>query len=175
MRVDTLCVCLILYITPNLIRKRKLQQQLEDELFQRKNQYLSNNQNSDHLIIKENYNRCAYFNVDEIRDCSAQRIFASGGIDKLNFINNELFVWIKSETHMNLTYTVCVYPAEKATCQCLDFLTRGNACKHLRAATLCINWMRRQSGNNHLLYTPENKHAFFCYRGAYFQVILYLI
>jgi hypothetical protein len=55
---------------------------------------------------------------------------------------------------MNLTYTVCVYPAKKATCQCLDFLTRGNACKHLRAATLCINWMRQQPDNNHL---PEIK------------------
>jgi hypothetical protein len=55
-RVDTLCVSLILYITPNLIRKRKLQQQLENELFQRKNQYLLNNQELNYLTIKKNYN-----------------------------------------------------------------------------------------------------------------------
>ena len=51
---------------------------------------------------------------------------------------------------MNLTYTVCVYPAEKATCQCLDFLTHDNACKHLRAAILCINWIRQEPANQYL-------------------------
>lgn len=154
LRVDTLCVCLVLYITPNLIRKRILQQQLENELSQRKNQYSSDDQKLNYQTIKENYYRYAYFEADEVRDCSAKRIFASGGIDKFNFVDNELLVWVKSETHMDLIYTVCVYPAEKATCQCLDFLTRGNACKHLRAAILCINWMRQQPGNFHL---PEIK------------------
>ncbi|RGB41357.1 hypothetical protein C1646_752155 [Rhizophagus diaphanus] len=106
LHVDTLCACLVLYITPNLIRKRKLQQQLENELSQRKNQYLSDVQNLNYHTIKENYYRYAYFEVNEVRDCSAERIFASGGIDKFNFVDNELLVWIKSEIHMNLIYTV---------------------------------------------------------------------
>ncbi|CAB5374915.1 unnamed protein product [Rhizophagus irregularis] len=88
--------------------KRILQQQLENELSQRKNQYLSNDQKLNYQTIKENYYRYAYFEADEVRDCSAKRIFASGGIDKFNFIDNELLVQVKSETHMDLIYTVCV-------------------------------------------------------------------
>ena len=106
------------------------------------------------MIINKNYNRCAYFEDDEERDCSATRILRSGGINKIEFTNNEILLWIKSETHMNFTYIVCVYPIEKAACQCPDFLTRGIACKHLRAAILYINWMRQQPNNSHL---PEIK------------------
>jgi hypothetical protein len=36
LRVDTLIVCLVKFITPNLIRRRKLQSQLDSEIKKRK-------------------------------------------------------------------------------------------------------------------------------------------
>jgi hypothetical protein len=32
----------------------------------------------------------------------------------------------------------------KIQCQCMDFLSRGDACKHLRVSVLWINWLRLQ-------------------------------
>ncbi len=40
------------------------------------------------------------------------------------------------------TYVVCLYPISDITCQCLDFLSRGGACKHIRAGVLWVNDVR---------------------------------
>ncbi len=41
-------------------------------------------------------------------------------------------------------------------CQCLDFLSRGGACKHIRAAIIWINWLRSQPSQN--TYYPNLQH-----------------
>ena len=56
--------------------------------------------------VKRNYNRYAYLEADKVKDCSAKRIFSTGGIDKFEFINNELLVWVKSETQKNFIYSI---------------------------------------------------------------------
>ncbi|PKC56156.1 hypothetical protein RhiirA1_474413, partial [Rhizophagus irregularis] len=64
----------------------------------------------------------------------------------------ELYIWVKSETKSNNVYTICLAPIEKALCQCLNFTIRGGACKHIRAAILCINWICQEPQNQHLPY-----------------------
>ncbi|CAB4399771.1 unnamed protein product [Rhizophagus irregularis] len=125
-RVDTLCISLISFITPNLIRKRNLQQKFDEELQSRKSHFAKDN--------------------------AAKRIFSSGGIQKYEYSIDELYIWVKSETKSNNVYTICLAPIEKASCQCLDFTIRGGACKHIRAAILCINWIRQEPQNQYLPY-----------------------
>ncbi|RIA89355.1 hypothetical protein C1645_824983 [Glomus cerebriforme] len=49
----------------------------------------------------------------------------------------------KSTQFAPKVYVIQLLP--KIQCQCMDFLSRGGACKHLRASVLWINWLRLQS------------------------------
>ncbi|PKY32572.1 hypothetical protein RhiirB3_450849, partial [Rhizophagus irregularis] len=73
-------------------------------------------------------------------------------IQKYEYSIDELYIWVKSETKSNNVYTICLAPIEKALCQCLNFTIRGGACKHIRAAILCINWICQEPQNQHLPY-----------------------
>jgi len=147
-----LCISLISFITPNLIRRRNLQQKLDKELQNRKSYFGINDQENYNSAVQINYKQYAYLDENEAKDNAAKRIFTSGGIQKYEFSIDELYVWVKSETKSNSIYTICLAPIEKASCQCLDFIFRGGACKHIRAAILCINWIRQEPANQHLPY-----------------------
>ena len=151
-RVNTLCISLISFITPNLIWKCNLQQKFEEELQNKKSCLGINVQENYNSAIQTNYNQCAYFEKNETKDNVAKRIFSFGGIQKYEYSIDKLYIWVKSETKSNSTYTICLIPIEKASCQCLDFLFHGGACKHMHAAILCINWIRQEPQNQHLPY-----------------------
>src|SRR5256714_12953852 len=102
------------------------------------------------MQYKKNYKQYAYFEENDTKDNAAKRIFSSGGIQNYEYSADELYVWVKSETKSNSIYTICLAPIEKASCQCLDFIFRGDACKHMRAAILCINWICQKLSNQHL-------------------------
>lgn len=150
LRVDTLCVSLISFITPNLIRWHNLQQRLNEELQNRRSYFVTNEQENYDTAVQKNYKQYAYFEENVAKDNAAKRIFSSGRIQNYEYSADELYVWVKSETKSNSVYTVCLAPIEEASCQCLDFIFRGGACKHMRAAILCINWIRQEPSNQHL-------------------------
>ncbi|RIA83827.1 hypothetical protein C1645_880276 [Glomus cerebriforme] len=75
----------------------------------------------------------------------------------LQYTNNSLLLWIKSSGSNQIeqqTYIVSLLPS--TYCQCLDFLSRGGACKHIRAAIIWINWLRSQPSEN--IYYPNLQH-----------------
>src|SRR5437763_10089590 len=124
-RVDTLCISLISFITPNLIRRCNLQQKLDKELQNRKSYFGINDQKNYNSAVQINYKQYAYLDENEAKDNAAKRIFTSEGIQKYEFSIDELYVWVKSETKSNSIYT---------------------------AAILCINWIRQEPANQHLPY-----------------------
>jgi hypothetical protein len=143
-KVDTLCISFISFITPNLIQKCNLQQKFDKEFQSRKSHFGINIQENYNFAIQANYKQYAYFEENEAKDNAAKRRFSSGRI-QYEYSMDELYVWVKSETKSNSIYTICLTLFEKASCQCLDFLFRGSACKPIRAAILCINWVRQDS------------------------------
>lgn len=122
LRVDTLIMCLVKFIIPNLIRRRKLQSQLDNEIKKRNNQLNLNNKQENTHLVKSNYQKLVYIEDDENRDLAAKRIFSMKGIEKYENTSTGLFVWVKSESQSNQVYTVCLDPLSKAGCQCIDFL-----------------------------------------------------
>ena len=141
-RVDTLYISLISFITPNLIWRRNLQQRLNEELQNKRSYFVTNEQENYDNAIQKNYKQYAYFEENNTKNNAAKRIFSSGRIQNYEYSADELYVWVKFETKSNSVYTICLAPIEKASCQCLDFIFCGDACKHMRAAILCINWIR---------------------------------
>jgi hypothetical protein len=132
LRVDTLIMCLVKFITPNLIRRRKLQLQLDSEIKQRNSHLdLNNNKQENIHLIKSNYQKLVYMEDDENRDLAAKRIFSMKGIEKYEYTSTGLFVWVKSESQSSKVYVVYLDPLSKAGCQCIDFLFQGGACKHI--------------------------------------------
>src|SRR5262249_40147580 len=63
----------------------------------------------------------------------------------------KLYVRVESETTPGLVYVTCVHgQATDIRCQCPDFLQSGIMCKHLRAAALYIDELRKQEECAHL-------------------------
>ena len=122
LRVDTLIVCLVKFITPNLIRRRKLQSQLDSEIKKRNSHLDLNNKQENIHLVKSNYQRLVYMEDDENRDLAAKRIFSMKGIEKYEYTSTGLFVWVKSESQSSKVYMVCLDLLLKAECECIDFL-----------------------------------------------------
>ena len=101
-----MCISLISFITPNLIRRRNLQQKLDKELQNRKSYFGINDQENYNSAVQINYKQYAYLDENEAKDNAAKRIFTSGGIQKYEFSIDELYVWVKSETKSNSIYTI---------------------------------------------------------------------
>jgi hypothetical protein len=56
-----------------------------------------------------------------------------------------LYLHLLSDKSTQFEPKIYIIQLPKIQCQCMDFLSRGGACKHLRASVLWINWLRLQS------------------------------
>ncbi|RGB25356.1 hypothetical protein C1646_771871 [Rhizophagus diaphanus] len=115
-RVNTLCISLISFITSNLIQKCNLQQKFNEELQSKKSYFGINIQENYNSAVQTNYKQYAYFEKNEAKDNATKKIFSSEGIQKYEYSIDEFYVWVKSEIKSNNIYTVYLAPIEKALC-----------------------------------------------------------
>src|SRR5205814_2106380 len=141
---DILCVILIKSITPNILLKRNLKHELQIQLKKRYESYISFLP-EERIQLENHYNQLAYYIPDPNRDEAAKRICMEKKIIQVEFNGKNLYLWIVSDTSTHFgqkRYIIQLLPDIK--CQCMDFLSRGGACKHLRASILWVNWLRLQ-------------------------------
>lgn len=144
LRLDLLSVILIKSITPNILLKRDLKYELQKQLKERHESYTSFLP-EERIQLENHYNQLAYYIPDANRDKAAKRICEEKKITHIEFNGESLYLWIISDNSTNFEskiYIIQLLPDIK--CQCMDFLSRGGACKHLRASILWINWLRSQ-------------------------------
>ncbi|PKK57839.1 hypothetical protein RhiirC2_797318 [Rhizophagus irregularis] len=103
-------------------------------------QYTSEPKKSDQNLQK--INQLTYFIPDKLCEQKAKTIIQEKQIINVEYTKDSLLLWIKSSESNQIgqkIYTVILLP--NIYCQCLDFLSRGGACKHIRAAIIWINWL----------------------------------
>lgn len=170
LRLDILSVLLIKCITPNLLLRIDLKKRLDIALDTRFTHYTSNSRKSDQNL--QVFKQAAYYIPDKLRDQKAQVIIKEKKIVNIEYSKDSLLLMIESSGLNQVErqiYIVSLLPS--IYCQCLDFLSRGGACKHIRAATIWINWLRSQPSQNTyysnlqhnqlpLITLPSQKEAF---------------
>lgn len=142
--MDILSVILIKSITPNILLKRTLKKRLENQLIERHQNYTFSPINQ--IQLESHYKQIAYYTPDTKRDEAAKRICSEKKIVHIEYNYSSLYLHVLSDKLTQFEpkiYIVQLLP--KIQCQCMDFLSRGGACKHLRASVLWINWLRLQS------------------------------
>ncbi|RIB21373.1 hypothetical protein C2G38_2034437 [Gigaspora rosea] len=101
----------------------------------------------DRNILAQEFSHAAYLSPSTKRDKSAKRLLEIEKVIKYEVeeLSGKIYVEVESETTSDFIYTTCVYgqPTD-ICCQCFDFLQRGILCKHLHAAALYINKVRKQ-------------------------------
>jgi SWIM zinc finger len=88
----------------------------------------------------------------ESRIQGGQRLVAQARILGVEEDNGKIYVTVQSETPTKIDkhYKCCIYGEDTdIRCECLDFLARGGACKHLRAAAIHVNNLRLQEHYSH--------------------------
>jgi hypothetical protein len=144
LRFDFLSVILVKSITPNILLKRTLKSKLQIQLKERYESYASFSP-KERIQLENHYNQLVYYTPDSKRDEAAKHICKEKKIIQIEFNGNTLYLWVISDTSTHFEpkiYIIQLLP--NITCQCMDFLSRGCACKHLRASILWINWLRLQ-------------------------------
>ncbi|CAG8544736.1 12616_t:CDS:2 [Cetraspora pellucida] len=103
----------------------------------------------------QEFSQVAYLSPSVKRDKLAKKLIDMNKIKKYEVeeLSRNIYVEVESETMPGVIYTTCVYgqPTD-ICCQCLDFLQRGIICKHLHAAALYIEDLRKQEQYS---YLPE--------------------
>jgi SWIM zinc finger len=123
----------------------------------------------DKQLIEHEFPQVAFLDNNQARTTSAERLVSQSKINSLEAVNGMLYVNVESENPVRLSqpYRVCIYgqTATDVRCECLDFLSKGGACKHLRAAAIFINKLRLQAEHQYLpAITFINKHQAFLIR-----------
>ena len=142
--MDVLSVILIKSIIPNILLKRTLKKRLENQLIERRQNYTFSPTNQ--LQLESHYKQIAYYTPDNKRDEAAKRICGEKKIVHVEYNYSSLYLHVLSDKLTQFEpkiYIVQLLP--RIQCQCMDFLSRGGACKHLRASVIWINWLRLQS------------------------------
>ncbi|CAG8819829.1 21673_t:CDS:2, partial [Racocetra persica] len=142
LRVDVLVMYLVECVTPNFMKRRKFQKSLEENLKIQHQNYIDQRYVE---LLKANYKYSVYTEPDKERDDEAKKIASSfWGIVKYEY-TDKLNVWIKSAKKSDITYVACIYPIAEVSCQCIDFLSKGCACKHIRASILYMNSVQMEN------------------------------
>jgi len=144
LRLDILSIILIKSITPNILLKRNLKYELQKQLKERRESY-SSFLPKERIQLENHYDQLAYYIPNANRDKAAEKICEERKITHIEFNGESLYLWIISDRSTYFEpkiYIIQLLPDIK--CQCMDFLSRGGACKHLRASILWINWLRSQ-------------------------------
>jgi len=152
LRADVLYVALVSEIIPNILTLRSLAADLEKEKAERRREFNISDAATLEILARE-FPQVAYLAPSPNRDESARRLLHMKKVVgyEVERATGKLLVRVESETMPGLTYMTCVHgKATDICCQCHDFLQTGIMCKHLRAAALYIDELRKQEGNRHL-------------------------
>lgn len=154
LRADVLYIALVYEVIPNILTLRNLAANLELEKVERQKEFNIIDP-ADRKILLQEFPQIAYLSPSAKRDESARRILNMNKIIKYEVeeLTGKIHVEVESETTPGFVYTTCVYgqPTD-ICCQCFDFLQKGILCKHLRAAALYIEELRKQERYS---YLPE--------------------
>lgn len=161
LRFDVLIYHLVMSILPRVYGRQRMISQYEDWKNQRfltaaggslpdsprKKQIVE--PSSEHLSFVPR----AWYGPDRRRDEDAEAIFRLGYLQPIPSARPyELWATCASSNLLSIAsgesrhvYWLSVHPSGSATCTCMDFLTRGGACKHLRAfRLLIIKWLEQK-------------------------------
>jgi len=103
----------------------------------------------------------AYQVPDENRDLAAAEMLANNQIEIPSLSETGLTFVCHSSLALAFennptSYTVTLGFDGSATCECLDFVTRGGACKHIRGAVLRLNVLRANGLNLPAIQLPSS-------------------
>ncbi|CAG8784299.1 2044_t:CDS:2 [Cetraspora pellucida] len=152
LRADVLYIILVNEVIPNILTLRHLAIDLEQKKAERRKELNIMNP-SDRKILKQEFLQVAYLSPSIKHDESAKKLLDMNKVIKYEIKDStgNIYVKVESETTPGLIYTTCVYgQPTNICCQCLDFLQKGIMCKHLRAAALYIDELRKQEQYSHL-------------------------
>ncbi|TFY62444.1 hypothetical protein EVJ58_g3855 [Rhodofomes roseus] len=154
LRLDVLLVCLALDIMPRVYARQRMLSQFEE--WKKDRFHLpsapAEAQDGDCQLAQagtEDSGLHAWYAPDERRDNEALVLYQLKYLQAIPAQRPyELWATCQSSRKVPGQPVVCywltVHPSGLATCSCLDWLTRGGACKHLRAFKLLIDaWGRR--------------------------------
>ncbi|RIA86630.1 hypothetical protein C1645_779242 [Glomus cerebriforme] len=153
LRLDALAVMLVKVITPICNIQRELWNNIHDVLKTKKSplEGLAEEEEFDEgttrALLDTHINTIAFDDLD-LRKKEAANFLK---IKFIEFSGNYLYVkvqcdmknpeYIPDNENMDY-YVVCLAPF--ISCHCFNFLLRGGACSHIRAAINITNWMRQQ-------------------------------
>jgi hypothetical protein len=152
LRADVLYFALVSEIIPNILALRSLAVDLKKEKAERRKEF-NIMDNTTREILEREYPQVAYLSPSPNRDESAKRILRMNKVlgYEVEEMTGKVQVQVESETTPDLVYITCVHgKATDIRCQCPDFLQNGILCKHLRAAALYIDELRKQEEHSHL-------------------------
>ncbi len=152
LREDVLALCLVKEITPMIILRRQFQQKLKENLQNRSKLHQLKLDPSYQKIMKKSFPGLVYFTPNDNRDQAAKDILAKGGLGQIKYSKAGLYLTVPSQSTQGalLEYIICLHPINSVSCQCIDFLSRGGACKHIRCGILYINTLRLTDDWEHL-------------------------
>ncbi|KAF0399032.1 sugar transporter [Gigaspora margarita] len=143
LRVDVLVMYLVECVTPNFMKRHKFQKQLEENLKSLNGQNYVDQRYVE--LLKANYKHSVYMETDKKRESEAQKIASSfWGIVKYDY-TDKLNVWVRPDKQSDIVYVACIYPTTEVSCQCIDFLSQGHTCKHIRASILYMNSVQMEN------------------------------
>ena len=154
LRADVLYIALVSEIIPNILALRSLAADFEKEKAERRKDYNIMDQSTGQVLERE-YPQVAYLSQSSCRDESARRLLGMKKVAgyKEEKATGKLLVRVESESTPQLMYMyiTCVHgQATDIGCQYLHFLQTGVLCKHIRAAALYIEELRKQENHRHL-------------------------
>ncbi|CAG8735721.1 6060_t:CDS:2, partial [Funneliformis mosseae] len=151
LRLDALGVMLVKCITPICNIQRDLWNNIDD-ILNRKSQSQGEEEFEEGVIraLFDHYiNTIAFDDLDPRKEEEANLFLINEKIKFIEFNGQYLFVKIQCDiknpeyvpNNKNMDYyIVCLAPF--ISCHCFNFLLRGGACSHIRAAIKVVNWMR---------------------------------
>ena len=150
LRLDELAVVLVRKITPVILGHIHLEARYAEQLSLRRQKY-GIEESIDRSVIEREYPQVAYLDNSESRAAGAKRIIDQSRIKGFHTTDKRLYVSVESENPAKPghCYQVCVHgqAPEDVRCECLDFLSKGGACKHMRAAATYINSLEENEKN----------------------------
>ncbi|CAG8735582.1 11052_t:CDS:1, partial [Cetraspora pellucida] len=154
LRAEVLYVVLVCEVIPNILTLHNLATNLKLKKEKRQKEFNIMDPSNCKILMQE-FHQVAYLEPSQKRDESAKRLLQMKKVIKheIEQTTGNIYIHIESENIPQLIYMTCVYrkPTE-ICCQCFDFLQKGIACKHLCAASLYINDLRKQ---DQYAYLPE--------------------
>ncbi|CAG8839720.1 3201_t:CDS:1, partial [Racocetra persica] len=149
---DILYIALVYEVIPNILTLQNLAMDLEREKVERRKE-LNIMDPSDHKLLMQEFSQVAYLSPSIKWNESAKKLLEMKKVIKFEITSKKIYVEVESESFSRFIYTTCVYGQPKdICCQCFDFLQTGILCKHLRAAALYINKLRKQE---QYMYLPK--------------------